>query len=149
MAAHGSYDGFLRPHRHFVPYMPAIHDCPWCESSRFLRGPLMPPLAQGPLMQHGSCSDACNHLFIRERVYLQRHVNDRFDHDINHLTNTMTRINRQVVDMNRQMNWFTETNSTDRVRVGRAIDIIEDLIERVQDLEARERRSRSPRRNEQ
>ena len=147
MAAHGSYDGFLRPHRPFVPYMPAIHNCPWCESCRSSWGPLMPALAQGPLMQHGSCSDACNHLWVRERVYLQRHVNDRLDHDINHLTNTMTRIDRQVQSI-------ADTTAFRLDRVGRTIDIIEDLIERVQDLEARTdrlaaRTSRSPRRNEQ
>ena len=154
MAAHGSYDGFLRPHRPSVPYMPAIHNCPWCESCRW--GPsswspfgVHPPaaLAQGPLMQHGSCSDACNHLWVRERVYLQRHVNDRLDHDINHLTNTMTRIDRQVQSI-------ADTTAFRLDRVGRTIDIIEDLIERVQDLEARTdrlaaRTSRSPRRNEQ
>ena len=154
MAAHGSYDGFLRPHRPFVPYMPAIHNCPSCESCRWgpsSWGPLgvhpLGALAQGPLMQHGSCSDACNHLWVRERVYLQRHVNDRFDHDINHLTNTMTRIDRQVQSI-------ADTTAFRLDRVGCAIDIIEDLIERVQDLEARTdrlaaRRSRSPRRNEQ
>ena len=154
MAAHGNYDGFLRPHRPSVPYMPAIHNCPWCESCRWGPSSWSPfgvhplaALAQGPLMQHGSCSDACNHLWVRERVYLQRHVNDRLDHDINHLTNTMTRIDRQVQSI-------ADTTAFRLDRVGRTIDIIEDLIERVQDLEARPdhlaaRTSRSPRRNEQ
>ena len=167
MAAHGNYDGFLRPYRPSVPYMPAIHNCPWCESClRGIRGPpswnpfgVLPPadLAQGPLMQHGSCSDACNHLWVRERVYLQRHVNDRFDHDINQLTNlhrTFTQVNSNLIANleNSVQNIADRMTGVDRV--GRAFDIIGDLIERVQDLEARTdrlaaRRSRSPRRNEQ
>ena len=84
-------------------------------------------------------------------------MNDRFDHDINQLTNlhrTFTQANSNLIAKleNSVQNIADRMTGVDRV--GRAFDIIEDLIERVQDLEARTdrlaaRRSRSPRRNEQ